>query len=127
MYKGRKVISYSESFKLSIVSEVESGHSINLVKLRYGIKGGETIQRWIKRYGKNHLLNKKVIVMNLDEMDELKRLRAENKALKIAYGELSLESKCLNTLVDLADERYGLELKKNYDLMLSQSSKKKSE
>ena len=122
MNERRTVKKYSESFKLAIVSEVEKGNSINSVKERYGITGGETIQKWIKRYGRNELLNKKVIIMTTKEVDELARLRKELKELKLMYADLAIDHKCSEMIIKLADETMGLDLKKNYDQLRSQQS-----
>ena len=47
-----------------------------------------------------------------DELDELKRLRSENKALKEAYAELVLNHKCSEKVIEVADEMFNLDLKK---------------
>lgn len=64
MTKGRKgTVRYSDCFKLSIVEEIEkNGLSIENCRRKYGIGGSTTIQKWLKKYGKNHLLNKIVRV-----------------------------------------------------------------
>lgn len=54
-----------------------------------------------------------------DELDELKRLRAENKALKEAYAELALNHKCSEKVIEVADEMFNLDLKKKYEHELS--------
>lgn len=109
----KKTVRYSESFKLEIIRYIEEeGYSINDIKKRYDIKGGQTVQSWIKKYGKNQLLNKIIKVQTMKEIDELKRLREENKALKLAYAELSLEHKCSEKVIELADEMFGMDLKK---------------
>ena len=72
---SRKIIRYSECFKQSVVSEVEkNGLSIQQARDHFGIKGTSTIQLWLKKYGRNHLLNKVVRVETRDEIDELKPL-----------------------------------------------------
>ena len=48
-----------------------------------------------------------------DELDELKRLRSENKALKEAYAELVLNHKCSEKVIEVADEMFNLDLKKS--------------
>lgn len=50
-----------------------------------------------------------------DELDELKRLRSENKALKEAYAELVLNHKCSEKVIEVADEMFNLDLKKKYE------------
>ena len=125
----KRTIRYSESFKLQIIRCIEEeGLSISAVKQRYSIKGGQTIQSWIKKYGKNQLLNKIIKIQTMDERDELKRLQEENKALKLAYAELSLEHKCSEKVIELADEMFGMDLKKKYESeLLSNSRKKKNQ
>ena len=52
----KKTVRYSISFKQMIVKEVESGENISKVARKYSITGGATIQNWIKKFGKSHLL-----------------------------------------------------------------------
>ena len=60
-----------------------------------------------------------------DERNELKRLRDENKKLKIAYAELAIDHKLSEKVLEAADEMMGLDLKKKYEQELLQKSKKK--
>jgi len=110
--RGKKIIQYSTCFKLQVVEEIEkNGLSVEDCRRKYGIGGGQTIQEWLKKLGKHHLLNKVVRVETRDELDELKRLRAENKALKEAYAELALNHKCPEKVIEVADEMFNLDLK----------------
>ncbi len=123
---SRKIIRYSDCFKQSVVSEVEKkGLTIQQARDRFGIKGTNTIQLWLKKYGRNHLLNKVVRVETKDEINELKQLREENKRLKIAYAELAIDHKLSEKVLEKADELMGLDLKKKYEQALSQKSKTK--
>ena len=123
---SKKTYRYSDCFKLNVVTEIEkNGLTIQEARLKYGIKGGSTIQKWLVKYGKNHLLNKVVRVETKDERNELKRLRDENKKLKIAYTELAIDHKLSEKVLETADEMMGLDLKKKYEQELSQKSKKK--
>jgi transposase-like protein len=59
----KKSYRYSICFKQSVIESIErDGLSINEARSRYGIKGGSTIQTWMKQYGKHHLLNKVIHV-----------------------------------------------------------------
>ena len=123
---SKKTYRYSDCFKLSVITEIEkNGLTIQEARLKYGIKGGATIQKWLIKFGKNHLLNKVVRVETKDERNELKRLRDENKKLKIAYAELAIDHKLSEKVLEKADEMMGLDLKKKYEQALSQKSKKK--
>lgn len=123
---SKKTYRYSDCFKLNVVTEIEkNGLTIQEARLKYGIKGGATIQKWLVKFGKNHLLNKVVRVETKDERNELKRLLDENKKLKIAYAELAIDHKLSEKVLEKADEMMGLDLKKKYEQALSQKSKKK--
>ena len=123
---SRKIIRYSDCFKRSVVLEIEKdGLTIQQARDRFGIAGTNTVQRWLKKYGRSYLLNKVVRVETRDEIDELKRLREENERLKIAYAELAIDHKLSEKVIEKADEVFGLELKKNYEQELSHKSKKR--
>lgn len=110
----KTTIRYSDCFKRSVVEEIEqAGLSIGEARRRWDIRGGSTIQKWLVRYGKNHLLNKVLRVETKEERDELTRLRQENKALKQAYAELSMHHRCSEKVIEVADELFGTDLKKS--------------
>jgi transposase-like protein len=124
----RTTTRYSDCFKLQAVEEIEkNGLGIEECRRKYGIAGGDTIQKWLRKYGKHHLLNKIVRVETRDEIDELKRLRAENEALKKAYAELALHHKCSEMVIEVADELFDMDLKKKYEQELSLYFKKKKQ
>lgn len=121
---ARTTVRYSICFKRSIVEAIEKeGLSIEACRRRWNIKGTMTIQNWLRQFGKNHLLNKVVMVQTLNERDELLRLRKELQSLKIAYADLAMEHKIDQKVMELADEQYGLGLKKKYEQALSQRLK----
>ena len=123
---SKKTYRYSDCFKQSVVLEIEkNGLTIQEARLRYGIGGGGTIQKWLVKFGKHHLLNKVVRVETKDERNELKRLRDENQKLKIAYAELAIDHKLSEKVIEKADELFGLDLKKKYDQELLRKPNKR--
>jgi hypothetical protein len=52
------------------------------------------------------------------EIDRQKELEQENKRLKIALAEAVLAKDALETLVEVANEHYQTDLKKNFDTKL---------
>jgi transposase-like protein len=113
---ARETIRYSICFKRSVVEAIErEGLSIESCRRRWNIKGGATVQRWLREYGKDHLLNKVVKVQTLKERDEISRLRREIKELKVAYADLAIEHKIDQKVMEVADEMFGLDLKKSTD------------
>lgn len=123
---SKKIIRYSDCFKQSVVSEIEkNGLTIQQARDRFGIKGTSTIQLWLKKYGRNHLLNKIVRVETKDDINEVKRLREELQRVKLAYAELAIDHKLSEKVIEKADELTGLDLKKKYEQSLLQKRKKK--
>ena len=123
MTKERKVIvRYSDCFKRSVIEEIEkNGLSIEECRRKYAIGGATTIQKWLKMYGKNHLLNKIVRVETIDEIQEIKALKKEIKALKEAYAEMTIEKKVYETYLQVYGEDTGRseEIKKKLEQELS--------
>jgi transposase-like protein len=105
---------YSISFKKHVVEELESGGSFSFLQKKYDIGGAETIQKWVKLFGKNHLLNKRVRIETMDEKSRLKELEEENRRLKMALADSIVATKMLETLISVANEEYKTDLKKNF-------------
>lgn len=73
---GRTSVRYSESFKLAVIRDIEENHlTIHSALKKYDIRGSLTINKWMRKYGKAHLLPKKIIVMEIRERDELSLLK----------------------------------------------------
>jgi transposase-like protein len=114
MAKEQKVIiRYSISFKQKVVNEIEKeGLSRQEAMRRYGISGGETIKKWLIKFGKYHLLNKVVRIEMKGEKDRVKELEAEIKKLKIALADTTLAKVALESLIEVVDEHYKTDVKK---------------
>lgn len=107
---SRKTVRYSESFKLEVIQKMESeGLSATGAARRYEIKGSRTIKNWLKAYGKNHLITKKVLVMSTKETDALKRLKKENEELRKLVVKLQLDSLTNEALADIACEELKID------------------
>lgn len=109
---GRGVVKrYSEAFKLQVVREYEAGGhaSISAVGRKYGITGLGTIKRWLKRYGKGHLMKKLIRVEAPGEGDRLKELEREVRRLKEALGEAHLDLQLGEAYLRIACRRAGEE------------------
>ena len=128
MANHQKVLTrYSASFKLKVVNQIEEdGLSISQVARMYGITGGGTIQKWLKKFGKNHLLNKIVRVEMKGEKDRIKELETEIKKLKMALADSTIENKALERLIEQVNEFYKTDVKKNLGPEPSKSATKKT-
>jgi len=120
MTKRRIVRRYSECFKRQVVADLEAGRldSVASAQRHYGITGNATIERWVRKFGKNHLLPKVVIVQAPDEKREIERLRKELKQAKEALGEQHIRQLISDKQLELAGREYGFdpdEFKKKVD------------
>ena len=110
----RTIIRYSISFKQMIVKEIEQGSSIEVTRKKYDIKGGNTIQQWIHKFGKNHLLNKIVRIETMDERSKIRQLEEDVKKLKVALADAYMAKDCLEGVIKMANQEYKTDLKKNF-------------
>ena len=118
-------IRYSISFKQKVIGEIEQeGLLIEDARRRYGIKGGSTIQKWMVKFGKHHLLNKIVRIETMEEKDQLKKMQDEIRKLKLALADSLMAQKCLETVIDEANKAYETDLKKSFGDAALRDSKK---
>jgi transposase-like protein len=83
-------VRYSEAFKLQVIRELEEGQhaSCNAASEAYRIAGSRTVQRWLREYGREHLVRRVMRVETTEERSELQRL----KGLDAAYLEMACEA-----------------------------------
>lgn len=116
----RVIKRYSEYFKRQVVDELENGRftSITESRLHHGITGGTTIQTWLKKYGRNHLMAKVVRVEKPGEQDQLRAYKKRVSQLEQALGKTQAENVLNATFLKLACEWMGQDVenfKKNCD------------
>ena len=120
----KEFITYSEAFKMQVVEEIGQGKFATILQAQkaYGIRGTATILKWIKKYGREDLLPKRVRVETVAETDELneakKRIRDLEKALSDSHMDYCLE----RAFLEIACQQMGTsreELKKNNAMQLA--------
>jgi len=112
----RLVIRYSPAFKRKVVEEIERGKfTVGEVRRIYDIKGADTINRWLKNLGREHLLNRVIRVEMKDEKDKLRELERQKRELESALAQAHLKILSLETMIDIAEERFDIKIKKKSD------------
>lgn len=113
MKTQRNLIRYSLAFRQKVVSEIESGKlEIEEARKLYDIRGGSTIQEWMKKLGKLHLLNKVIHIEMKDEVSKIKELEKEKKTLESALAQAQLKIITLESTVKVLEEKANQKLKK---------------
>lgn len=116
MPEQRLAIRYSPAFKRKVVDEIESGkYTVGEVRKIYDIWGSDTIDRWLKQFGREHLLSRVIRVEMKDEKDKLKELERQKRELESALAQAHLKILSLETMIDIAEERFDIKIKKKSD------------
>jgi transposase-like protein len=115
--KMKEVVRYSEAFKLRLVEEVAAGKyaSLEEARRRNGIHGTGTLVKWIKKYGREDILPKRIKVETMREIDELKEARKRIGELEAALADAHMDYCLESAFLDIACKRLGTtteELKK---------------
>ena len=108
---GKPTIRYSEAFKKQVISELESGQLRHQAEARerYGIGGGDTINSWLRRYGRDDLYPHVVRIETMKERDRIKKLEREIRQLKRALVDSEVRG-CINqAYFEILAEQTGLE------------------
>lgn len=105
---------FSESFKRQQVSDLNAG----LVKVKEIVElyqvSYSAVYKWIYKYSPHHEEKKVTVVQMESEVTKLRLLQSRVQELEAALGRKQLEIEYLNKLIDIANEDYQTDLKKNY-------------
>jgi transposase len=96
----RKLRIYSEAFKREVVAEYEAGESVSSLQKKYGINGSLTIQKWVRKYGKEGLRTEVVYIQKADEANRVRELEKQVKELEQALGKVTLEKLKLESILE---------------------------
>lgn len=113
---GQKIIKrYSRAFQQKVVTEIETGQlRISSAMKLYDITGATTIQGWIRKHGKQHLLNKVVRIEMKDEQNKIQEQEKKIRALQAALSDAHLKIIALESTITVLERETGA-VKKNID------------
>ena len=106
----QSTIRYSEAFKQQLLRELEEGKfgSVQATARAYGIRGGATLQGWMRRYGRTHLLRKVVRVETPKEINETKELRKRVRELEKALADAHIDLRLETAYLEIACRAAGI-------------------
>ncbi len=109
---------YSESFKVKVVKEVISGKFSSKESARqyYGIKSKSAILDWMRLYsGAEGITKTGRLLKKQDSMsEEIAKQSMRIKELESALRNEELKVDLSNAFIDIAKEKYGIDLRKKY-------------
>ena len=109
--KTRRI--FSETVKKQVVQDVERGKCTVQDASRELLVSDQSIYNWIHRYSLYLKKNKTLIVEDKSEVYRSKALEKQIQELQAALGRKQMELDFLNKVIDLANEQYRTDLKKN--------------
>lgn len=132
VYEKRSQKDYSMSFKLAVVTEIESGIiSVSAAKRKYGIQGDSTVVNWLRKFGTFDWENQTSSNMPKTQEQRLMELEAKVKLLEKQKAMLEhqvdrADKKAIifDMMIDLAEKEYNISIRKNSSPEQSTSSKK---
>ena len=117
----KELVKYSEAFKMQIVKELETGKLRSRLEAakRYGIRGSNTVSKWVSKYGSEQQKQKVVRVETIEERDQMKVLKERIKELERAVVDSRVSEAMHKAYFDMVCGEFGIEgkameeLKKN--------------
>ncbi len=118
---------YTLAFKLQVIHEVEAGDlTYKQAQKKYGIQGKSTVLVWLRKHGK----------LNWSKLQDSTIVNTPNQKIKELEAKLALADKkayeaeqkaaLLDTLIDVAEGRFGFEIrKKSLPKQLKNTQKRK--
>ena len=103
---------YSEAFKQQVVREYEGGGSIHGLSEKYGIHGGNTIRGWLKKYAREGIRHKLLLIQSPEEQEQVKQLKSRTSQLEKLVAQLMLDKVMLETTLQVAEAQLGVDFKK---------------
>lgn len=103
---------YSEAFKHQVIGELEAGkfRGPAAAARAYGIRGTQTINGWLRKYGRPDLNPPRLIIATMAEQDEKKALKQRVRELEKALADTHMKELLGEAYLEIACRRMGLDV-----------------
>jgi transposase len=118
----RKRRTFSEGFKKMKIREIEAGQTkIREICRQYNVSP-TAVYQWIHKYGTNKGNKERLIIETMSDTLALKQLKERLAELERLLGQKQIEIEYYKKMIELAEEHYGVEIKKNSSTQPSDGS-----
>lgn len=118
----RRKRTFSETFKRNKVREIESGLSrVSEVSKQYGVSD-TAIYCWIRKFGVEKDSKERLIIETMSDTKALQQMKTRLAELERLVGQKQIEVEFYKKMIDLAQDHYGIEIKKNFSSLPSDTS-----
>ncbi len=113
---------FSDSFKLQKVREIETGQTkISEICSQYQVSH-TAVRKWINKFGIMKDKQERLIVETKSDTRLLLELKQRIAELERIVGQKQIQIDFRDKMIDLAEEEYGVDIKKKYSLKPSSTS-----
>ncbi len=110
----RRRRSFSDTFKRDKVREIDLGLvSVSEISRQYSVSK-TSIYAWLHKFATNKETPEKLIVETMSDTRALLEMKERVAELERMIGQKQIEIDFYKKMIDLAQEHYGIEIKKNY-------------
>lgn len=118
----RRNRTFSESFKRAKVREIDKGLvRVSEVSEEYCVSRA-SVYLWIRKFGLEKNTPERVVVETMSDTRALREMKERLAELERLVGQKQIEIDFYKKMIDLAQEHYGIEIKKNYSTRPCDSS-----
>jgi transposase-like protein len=110
----RRRRTFSDTFKRDKVRQIELGLiRLSEVSKQYNVSY-TAIYRWLRKFGVHKETPERIIVETMSDTRALREMKERLAELERLVGQKQIEIDFYQKMIDLAQEHYGIEIKKNY-------------
>ena len=104
---------FSDNFKKSKVQEIEQGFvRVNEICKLYDVTSS-AVYKWIAKFGASNQKTEWVMIESKSDTQELLKLRKQVAELERTIGQKQILIDFQDKMIELAQEHYGIDIKKN--------------
>jgi transposase len=124
-WKLGQVRNFSDSFKSKKVGEIESGMTkVSEIVKEYRVSY-TSVYRWIQKYGTMKKKPPRLIVESESDTKKLLELKKRVAELERLVGQKQILIDFKDKMIELAEEHYNIDIKKNFSTLSSSDAGKK--
>lgn len=113
-YERRRRV-FSDEFKRKKVSEIlKKQTTVSEISRTYEVRPW-AVRLWIYKYGPKDQKGERIIVESESDTQRIKELQAKIAELERLLGQKEVQLAYQEKLIDIAEETYGVDIKKNSD------------
>lgn len=114
--KERRRRTFSDTFKRDKVREIELGLvKISEITRKYCVSD-TAVYRWLRKFGVQKESPERLIIETMSDTRALLEMKERIADLERLVGQKQIEIDFYQKMIDLAQEHYGIEIKKNYSI-----------